>query len=637
MNFNEIDLSENLKKAIDEMGFTECTPVQEETFKLTIEDKKDVLAQSQTGTGKTAAFLIPIFHLFCEDENYKGGKALIIVPTRELALQVEKEAERLSTYLDFNILAVYGGVGYQKQEKELEKGVDVVIATPGRLIDFKKSGKIDMKEFNILVIDEADRLFDMGFLPDLTYILKAMRGPSERMTMLFSATLGTRVGNLSWEFMNEPGEIIIEPEHVTIDLVKQELYHVGRDEKMSLLLGLIKKYSPQSAVIFTNTKGMAYEVSRRLEGNGYKSRYLIGDLPQNKRTAVMDSMKRGEIPFLVATDVAARGLHINDLEMVFNYDIPDEAESYVHRIGRTGRAGKEGHAISLACENYVLGLPSIESLIEMKIPVVWADDESFAEDATAGQRFRLDDTRGDRDRGRSSDRRGGRGSRDDNRGDGRGDGRGRDNRNGGRGGRGSSSGPRKRDDSRAASIVDMAAGSMDNFGSDSGQGRKKSSGGGNRNRPQNNKPRGRKPADNRTRPVESSISGDLSVEDRLAYYKKKYGDDFKPTDDMLKSDKKKSPSGKKQGGGKKPSGQKSGNAPRGNGKGSNSQDRNRNRQGQGKNSPNGGKGNQNKGNGQGQNKAAASAKKKSPEQVKTQKPQEKPRKVSLLKKLFGKK
>ena len=312
------------------------------------------------------------------------------MPTRELALQVEKEAERLNTYLDFNILAVYGGVGYQKQEKELERGVDIMIATPGRLIDFKKSGKIDLKEMDFLVIDEADRLFDMGFLPDLTYILKGMKPPSERKTMLFSATLGTRVGNLAWEFMSEPGEIVIEPENVTIDLVKQELYHVGRDEKMSLLLGLIKKHNPQSAVIFTNTKGMAYEVSQRLEANGYKSRYLIGDLPQNKRTAIMESMKRGEIPFLVATDVAARGLHINDLEMVFNYDLPDETESYVHRIGRTGRAGKEGHAISLACENYVLGLPAIESYIDMKIPVVWAEDEVFAEDASAGQRFRLD-------------------------------------------------------------------------------------------------------------------------------------------------------------------------------------------------------------------------------------------------------
>jgi ATP-dependent RNA helicase RhlB len=393
MNFNEQNLSENLKKAIDDLGYVECTPVQEETYKLVMEER-DVLAQSQTGTGKTAAFLIPTLQLFIENEKYKGGKALIVVPTRELAVQVEKEAKRLNAYLNFNILAVYGGVGYQQQETQLKEGVDIIIATPGRLIDFKKSGKIDMKEINICIIDEADRLFDMGFLPDLTIIMKSMRPPAERLTMLFSATLGTRVGNLAWEFMNNPGEVIIEPENITIDLVKQELYHVGRNEKMSLLLGLIKKYNPQTSLIFTNTKGMAYEVSQRLNENGYKSSYIIGDLPQNKRSAIMDSMKRGEIPFLVATDVAARGLHINDLEMVFNYDLPDEAESYVHRIGRTGRAGKEGHAISLACESFVLGLPAIESYIEMKIPVIWAEDEAFVEDASAGKRYRLDDSRG---------------------------------------------------------------------------------------------------------------------------------------------------------------------------------------------------------------------------------------------------
>ena len=625
MNFNELDLSENLKKAIDEMGFVECTPVQEETLKLAIEDKKDVLAQSQTGTGKTAAFLIPIFHLFQEDESHKGGKALIIVPTRELALQVEKEAERLNTYLDFNILAVYGGVGYQKQEKELERGADIVIATPGRLIDFKKSGKIDLKEMDFLVVDEADRLFDMGFLPDLTFILKAMKPPSERTTMLFSATLGTRVGNLAWEFMNDPGEIVIEPESVTIDLVKQELYHVGREEKMSLLLGLIKKHNPQSAVIFTNTKGMAYEVSKRLEVNGYKSRYLIGDLPQNKRTAVMDSMKRGEIPFLVATDVAARGLHINDLEMVFNYDLPEEAESYVHRIGRTGRAGKEGHAISLACENYVLGLPSIESYIEMKIPVVWAEDEVFVEDASAGQRFRLDDERGGR-----GGRDGRSGNRDRN-----------GSRNGGprnnRGGR--TTGPRKRDDSRAASVVDQAVGSIDSFGKDG----KKSYTQGNRNKPKKGRGQqgGRKPSERgRTYEVESSISGDLSMEDRLAYYKKKYGDDFKPTDTMMNSEKSRKPSGKKPSV-KKNTGGNKGNQNRpnsGKGKGTqpqgktpggkpntqNAPGKGKAASGKGKGAPNRGKGNA----GQTRKPAAEAA---------VQKPAEKPQKVSFLKKLFGKK
>jgi ATP-dependent RNA helicase RhlB len=602
MNFNEQNLSENLKKAIDDLGYVECTPVQEETYKLVMEER-DVLAQSQTGTGKTAAFLIPTLQLFIENEKYKGGKALIVVPTRELAVQVEKEAKRLNAYLNFNILAVYGGVGYQQQETQLKEGVDIIIATPGRLIDFKKSGKIDMKEINICIIDEADRLFDMGFLPDLTIIMKSMRPPAERLTMLFSATLGTRVGNLAWEFMNNPGEVIIEPENITIDLVKQELYHVGRNEKMSLLLGLIKKYNPQTSLIFTNTKGMAYEVSQRLNENGYKSSYIIGDLPQNKRSAIMDSMKRGEIPFLVATDVAARGLHINDLEMVFNYDLPDEAESYVHRIGRTGRAGKEGHAISLACESFVLGLPAIESYIEMKIPVIWAEDEAFVEDASAGKRYRLDDSRGGQrgaQRG-GRDNRGNRDSKRDNRG-------GRDNKRNNRDGRdskrdnrGGRDVPFKRDDSRAASVVDQAVGSMDSFGKDNKKSAASSQPRGNRNNFQKGKGRRPQSKQNRNRSFDgdSSISGSLSVEDRLAYYRKKYGDDFKPTQEMLKGDKSRTSSKKS----KKP------------------------------------KNNSSRGNPQ-KNKTASSQpvkKQQKPEQKPEKKQEKKPEKVPFLKKLFGKK
>jgi ATP-dependent RNA helicase RhlB len=612
MNFNEQNLSENLKKAIDDLGYVECTPVQEETYKLVMEER-DVLAQSQTGTGKTAAFLIPTLQLFIENEKYKGGKALIVVPTRELAVQVEKEAKRLNAYLNFNILAVYGGVGYQQQETQLKEGVDIIIATPGRLIDFKKSGKIDMKEINICIIDEADRLFDMGFLPDLTIIMKSMRPPAERLTMLFSATLGTRVGNLAWEFMNNPGEVIIEPENITIDLVKQELYHVGRNEKMSLLLGLIKKYNPQTSLIFTNTKGMAYEVSQRLNENGYKSSYIIGDLPQNKRSAIMDSMKRGEIPFLVATDVAARGLHINDLEMVFNYDLPDEAESYVHRIGRTGRAGKEGHAISLACESFVLGLPAIESYIEMKIPVIWAEDEAFVEDASAGKRYRLDDSRGGqrgaqrggqrggRDNRGDRDNRGNRDSKRDNRG-------GRDNKRNNRDGRdskrdnrGGRDVPFKRDDSRAASVVDQAVGSMDSFGKDNKKSAASSQPRGNRNNFQKGKGRRPQSKQNRNRSFDgdSSISGSLSVEDRLAYYRKKYGDDFKPTQEMLKGDKSRTSSKKS----KKP------------------------------------KNNSSRGNPQ-KNKTASSQpvkKQQKPEQKPEKKQEKKPEKVPFLKKLFGKK
>ncbi|WP_028973755.1 DEAD/DEAH box helicase [Spirochaeta cellobiosiphila] len=388
MRFTEFPFDEEILQGIEKAKFDNCTPVQEETFKNVIEGR-DILAQSQTGTGKTAAFLISIFHLL-RGLNKENPRAVVVAPTRELADQIEKECLLLGSNLPWTVGSFYGGVGYAKQEKLLQEHVNIIIGTPGRLLDFDKSKKLSFKDTDILVIDEADRMFDMGFYPDLRRILSRMRPSSDRKTLLFSATLNSRVGNIAWEFMNQPAEIVIEPEQVTVDAIEQELYHVSTDEKMSLLLGLLQKNKPDTVIIFSNTKHQTMKLAKRLEINGYQTEYLMGDLPQRKRLKILESMKKGNLPVLVATDVAARGLHINDLDLVVNFDLPNDVENYVHRIGRTARAGKSGKAISLACEKYVYSLEGIEKYIGMKIPVSWATDELYIEDKSKGVKIELD-------------------------------------------------------------------------------------------------------------------------------------------------------------------------------------------------------------------------------------------------------
>ncbi len=378
MRFQELDLHKNLLAGIEEARFEACMPVQEQTLPETLAGG-DVYVQSQTGSGKTAAFLITIFEHF-ERKAFDRNRALIIVPTRELAVQIEEEAKLLGTHLPYRVGSFFGGVGYDEQLRLLDENVEIVIGTPGRLIDLNERRRLDFRDTSILVIDEADRLFDMGFLPDLRRMLKRMPPRERRLTMLFSATLNSRVWQLAWEYMNDPRQIILNPENLTVDEVHQELYHVARSDKIRLLLGILERERPANALIFTNTKSGAVEVSRRLELNGYQSRYIIGDLPQKKRLHLIDQMKAGKLQILVATDVAARGLHINDLPLVVNYDLPEDPEGYVHRIGRTARAGNSGKAISLACERFVYGLEAIERLIDRKIPVERHDDSLLAED-----------------------------------------------------------------------------------------------------------------------------------------------------------------------------------------------------------------------------------------------------------------
>jgi ATP-dependent RNA helicase RhlB len=383
MKFCEFDLDDQIIQALDNAGYSECMPVQEQTLAHTIKGK-DVFVQSQTGTGKTAAFLVSIFALLRGE--LKGKKALIIAPTRELAVQIEKEAILLGRNLGFNICSFYGGVGYGRQVHHLAQGIDIMIGTPGRILDFKKSGKINFKEIGIFVIDEADRLFDMGFLPDITTMLRSLNADCKKM--LFSATLSREVRMIAREYMDNPAEVELCPEKVTVDTITQELYHVSKSEKMNLLLGILKKENPRTALIFTNMKDEARVVAERLRHNGFPCEHLSGDLPQKKRSRIVDEVKNGKISLLIATDVAARGIHIDDLDLVINYDIPEHCENYVHRIGRTARAGKTGKAVSLACEDYVHGLKAIEQFIGFKIPVMFADSELYLQDSSAGISFR---------------------------------------------------------------------------------------------------------------------------------------------------------------------------------------------------------------------------------------------------------
>lgn len=406
MKFKEFNFSQKVLDGIKKAGFMECMTVQEKVFDLALVEKRDVMVQSQTGSGKTAAFLLTIFELF-QREKEKNHKALIIAPTRELAVQIEQESRLFGSALDYKIGCFYGGAGYGQQEKMLAEGPDIIIGTPGRLLDFASKGTLALKDVDMLIIDEADRMFDMGFLPDLKKILRKTSKRENRQTMLFSATLSTRVSRLAWEYMNNAEEIVINPENLTVQEINQVIYHVTSNEKMALLLGILRREKPGSALIFTNTKNMAVTVTERLSANGFQAEYIMGDLPQKKRLRTIDKIKEGRLDILVATDVAARGLHIDDLEMVINYDVPEDPENYVHRIGRTARAGKSGKAVTLACERFVYGLEPIEELIEMKIPVERPGNELFdQEDKSSHMRFgpsRNDRSRNDRSRpGRSS-------------------------------------------------------------------------------------------------------------------------------------------------------------------------------------------------------------------------------------------
>jgi ATP-dependent RNA helicase RhlB len=379
--FDSFDLPEPVRAGIRAAGFTHCTPIQEKTLPLSLAGK-DVAGQAQTGTGKTAAFLITVFTRLLERERHgkpAAPRALVIAPTRELVVQIANDARVLGQATPFTIHAVFGGVDYRKQREDVQAGVDVLIGTPGRLIDYHKQRVYDLRSTEILVIDEADRMFDMGFIKDLRYLLRQLPPFDRRQSLLFSATLNYDVMELAYVFMNEPEKVSVTPEQVTAERVEHLVYHVGLHEKMTMLVGFLRRNPGARVLVFTNMRRSAERIERYLEVNGLHAAAITGDVDQRRRLRILQEFKDGTLPILVATDVASRGLHIDGVTHVVNYDLPLDPEDYVHRVGRTARAGASGHAISLACEDYVQGLEAIEAYIGFKLPHDFPDDAMLSE------------------------------------------------------------------------------------------------------------------------------------------------------------------------------------------------------------------------------------------------------------------
>ena len=407
MDFLEFSLHEDLQKGITAAGYVSCTPVQEQVLKTSL-DGADLYVQSQTGTGKTAAYLISVSQELLAQVENAGKKLLVLVPTRELAVQVEEEAKTLLSSTSLKVFSFYGGVGYEKQVSALKKDVDILIGTPGRVIDLVEGGQMSLEKVGFLVVDEADRMFDMGFYPDLRKLLKHLPEAEKRQTMLFSATLNSYVKNLAWEYTRDAKEITIEAENITVDEIDQELIHVSSDEKTKLLVGILQREKPESTIIFCNTKKGCEIIGKRLSMNGFSSEYIIGDMQQSRRLKVLNDFKEGKVSILVATDVAARGIDVNDLAMVVNYDLPNEPENYVHRIGRTARAGKSGKAYTFCSEKDVYDLMPIERYIGKSIPSRVCNSEMLGEDKSEGVYIKLDSYGEDRrDDRRAGDRRNG--------------------------------------------------------------------------------------------------------------------------------------------------------------------------------------------------------------------------------------
>lgn len=379
MKFAELNLPDVVLQGIKDAGFEALTAVQEESIPLALRGK-DVAAQAQTGTGKTAAFLISLFCklLSSGKQTSNNPRALVMAPTRELVVQIVADAELLGKHTGLKVQAIFGGVDYEKQRQALRDGVDIIVATPGRLIDYYKQRVFSMNRVEALVIDEADRMFDMGFIKDLRYILRELPTYEQRQTMLFSATLSPQVMELAYEFMNLAEKVQIEPEKRTADNIDQVLYHVTRREKFALLLGLLKQEAGvERVMLFVNTKVEAERLSALLNVNEIPSAVLSGDIPQAKRMRILDQFKLGSLTHLVATDVASRGIHVDNVTHVINYDLPQDREDYVHRIGRTARAGALGRAISFADEEMVYVLEEIEDYLGKRIPSEIPCDEDF--------------------------------------------------------------------------------------------------------------------------------------------------------------------------------------------------------------------------------------------------------------------
>ena len=409
--FSELDLPESLSQAVDDLGFEFLTQVQGRVLPMSLSGS-DVVVQAQTGSGKTAAFLLTILKLLIEKPRSGpdgAPRALIVAPTRELAVQIERDCADFAKHTGLNHMVVFGGLDYKKQRDQLRAGVDILIGTPGRLIDYLKQGAYTLGYVDAVCVDECDRLFDMGFAPDLMYLMRFCPKSTERQSMMYTATLSYRVSSLGARYMNHPEEVVVRADALTPTSISQVLYHVGSREKLSLLLGVLNHEGVNRTMVFVNTRHGARNLVDALRHNGYEARGLTGNVEQRRRLKVLDDFKSGDLPILVATDVASRGLHIEGVTHVVNYDLPQDPEDYVHRIGRTARAGADGTAISLACEDYVYSLAAIEDFVKFRIPAAAPTDDLFVEVKRPPRRrprYEGDNrgrggNRGHRDRGRN--------------------------------------------------------------------------------------------------------------------------------------------------------------------------------------------------------------------------------------------
>ncbi|MEW6984234.1 ATP-dependent RNA helicase RhlB [Colwelliaceae bacterium 6471] len=379
--FTDLNLAPQVVTGLEAMGFHNCTAIQAKSLPVLLEGK-DIAGQAQTGEGKTIAFLAATYHhlLLKPKPEHNQPRALIMAPTRELAIQIHRDAIEMAKSTNLRLSVVYGGEGYESQRQELEQGVDILIGTCGRLIDYFKQGIYKLSNIEVVVLDEADRMFDLGFIKDIRYMFNKMPPATERLSMLFSATLSFRVKELAFEHMNDPVSVEVEPDQKTNVRISEELFYPANEDKMALLQTLIEEEWPDKAIIFANTKHVCEKIFAHLDADKIRVGLLTGDVVQKKRLKILEQFTSGELDVLVATDVAARGLHIPAVTHVFNYDLPDDCEDYVHRIGRTGRAGASGHAISFACEEYVFNLPAIETYIEHTLPVSKYDHDALLTD-----------------------------------------------------------------------------------------------------------------------------------------------------------------------------------------------------------------------------------------------------------------
>ncbi|OQK16502.1 RNA helicase [Methyloprofundus sedimenti] len=368
--FINLELSGIILKGLKDAGFDYCSPIQDQSLPIALRDR-DVAGQAQTGTGKTASFLLATFQRLLNDnsEKKKYPRAIILAPTRELAIQIHKDAVLLGKHLNFNLALIYGGTDYEKQLKAVQGKVDIIVATPGRIIDFYRQKAFSLDNIQVMVLDEADRMFDLGFIKDIRYLLNRMPSPEKRLNMLFSATLSFKVSELAYEHMYQPVMIKIETEEVTSVSIKQFAFCPANEQKIPLLVGLLNSHMPVRSIVFVNTKRSAEKLADYLAVNGHKTALLSGDVPQEKRQRLLADFQENKVTIMIATDVAARGLHIPDVSHVFNFDLPQDAEDYVHRIGRTARFGAKGEAISFICEEYAYSMPDIEDYISQKVPV----------------------------------------------------------------------------------------------------------------------------------------------------------------------------------------------------------------------------------------------------------------------------